>query len=105
MGFDGLWTRLVFFFLHPESIYPQCLTACVSLCGLGVTCSPRDPKFAGSNSAEVDVFFSERKNPKHYRERKIRRNALSTNLMQGQVRCCQVWGRRRKREENHMSGP
>ena len=25
--------------------------------------------------------------------------------MQGQVRCCQIWGRRRKREENHTSGP
>ena len=24
--------------------------------GLGVTCSPRDPRFAGSNPAEVDGF-------------------------------------------------
>ena len=40
----------------------------------------------------------------NYRERKIRRNMLTTNRMQGQVRCCQIWGRRRKREENHMSG-
>ena len=24
---------------------------------LGVTCSPRDPRFAGSNPAEVDGFF------------------------------------------------
>ena len=29
----------------------------VDLGGLGVTCSPRDPRFAGSNSAEVDGFF------------------------------------------------
>ena len=29
----------------------------VGLSGLGVTCSLRDPKFAGSNSAEVDGFF------------------------------------------------
>ena len=29
----------------------------VGLGGLGVTCSPRDPKFAGSNPAEVDGFF------------------------------------------------
>ena len=32
--------------------------------GLGVTCSPRDPWFAGSNPAEVDGF-SGRKNPEH----------------------------------------
>ena len=29
----------------------------VGLGGLGVTCSPRDPRFAGSNPAEVDGFF------------------------------------------------
>ena len=29
----------------------------VGLGGLGVTCSPRDPKLAGSNPAEVDGFF------------------------------------------------
>ena len=27
--------------------------------GLGVTCSPRDPRFAGSNPAEVDGFFQD----------------------------------------------
>ena len=30
--------------------------------GLGVTCYPRDLKFAGSNPIELDGFFSERKN-------------------------------------------
>ena len=29
------------------------------------TCSPPDPRFAGSNPAEVDEFFSGRKNPEH----------------------------------------
>ena len=29
--------------------------------GLGVTCSPRDPRFAGSNPAEVDGFFQDLK--------------------------------------------
>ena len=29
----------------------------VGLGGLRVTCSPRDPRFAGSNPAEVDGFF------------------------------------------------
>ena len=43
--------------------------------------------------------------PLTYRERKIRRNMLTTNAMQGEVRCCQICGKRRKREENHMSGP
>ena len=28
----------------------------IGLGGLGVTCSPRDPKLAGSNTAEVDGF-------------------------------------------------
>ena len=31
----------------------------VGLCGLGVTYSPRDSWFAGSNPAEVDGFFQD----------------------------------------------
>ena len=31
----------------------------VDLCDLGVRCSPRDPRFAGSNPAEVDEFFQD----------------------------------------------
>ena len=31
----------------------------VSLGGIGITCSPRDPRFAGSNPAEVDGFFQD----------------------------------------------
>ena len=31
----------------------------VGLGGLGVTCSPRDPRFAGSNPTEVDGFFQD----------------------------------------------
>ena len=31
----------------------------IGLGGLGVTCTPRDPMFAGSNSAEVDGFFQD----------------------------------------------
>ena len=27
--------------------------------GLGVTCSPRDPRFAGSNPTEVDGIFQD----------------------------------------------
>ena len=37
----------------------------VGLGGLRVTCSPRDPRFAGSNPTEIDGFFSGRKNPEH----------------------------------------
>ena len=33
----------------------------VGLGGLGVTCLPRDPWFAGSNPAEVDGFFQDLK--------------------------------------------
>ena len=32
--------------------------------GLGVTFSSRDPRFAGSNPAEVDEFFQDEKIPK-----------------------------------------
>ena len=31
----------------------------VGLVGLGVTCSSRDPRFAGSNPVEVDGFFQD----------------------------------------------
>ena len=31
----------------------------VGLGGLRVTCSPRDPRFAGSNPTEVDGFFQD----------------------------------------------
>ena len=31
----------------------------VGLGGLGVTCLPRDPRFAGSNPTEVDEFFQD----------------------------------------------
>ena len=31
----------------------------VGLSGLRVTCSPGDPRFAGSNQADVDVFFQD----------------------------------------------
>ena len=31
----------------------------VDLGGLGVTCSPRDPRLAGSNPTEVDGFFQD----------------------------------------------
>ena len=37
----------------------------VDLGGLGVTCSPRDPKFAGSNPTEIDEFFQDIQNPEH----------------------------------------
>ena len=40
-----------------------------------------------------------------YRKRRIRRNILRTNPIEGQVRCCQIWGIWRNGEENHMSRP
>ena len=46
--------------------YEVIVFAYISLVGLGrlgVTCSPRDPRFAGSNPAEVDGFYSGHKNP------------------------------------------
>ena len=37
--------------------YKNLTVPIVGLGGLGVTCSPRDPRFAGSNPAEVDGYF------------------------------------------------
>ena len=37
----------------------------VGLDGLGETCSPRDPRFSGSNPTEVNGFFQDGKNPDH----------------------------------------
>ena len=39
----------------------------------------------------------------YYRERKIRRDMLTTNPMQGKVLCCQIWGRRGERERERKS--
>ena len=51
--------------MRSQEINILCYADDVGLGGLGVTCSSRDPRFAGSNPAEVDGFFSGRKNPKH----------------------------------------
>ena len=37
------------------------LTYTFGLGGLGVTCSPRDPRFGGSNPTDVDGFFQDLK--------------------------------------------
>ena len=42
----------------------------VGLGGIEVTCSPRDPRFAHSNPAEVDGFFSGCKNPEYKSSRR-----------------------------------
>ena len=38
---------------------PTILKSEVVKVGLGVPCSPRDPRFVGSNPAEVDGFFQD----------------------------------------------
>ena len=45
-----------------QEIFPRGLKLSlllVGLGGLGLACSPRDPRFAGSNPAEVDGFFQD----------------------------------------------
>ena len=42
----------------------------VGLYGLGVTCSPRGPRFVGSNQTEVDGYFQNVKNPEHKTSRR-----------------------------------
>ena len=55
-------------------------TYSVGLGDFGVTCSPRDPGFAGSNPTEVDGFFSGRKNPEHKSSEKDFRSEISGSL-------------------------
>ena len=44
--------------MHTEfKIIFELLVKLVDFGGLGVTCSPRDPRFAGSNPTEVNGFF------------------------------------------------
>ena len=58
-------TEIIFFTIHQNSFLVFLSSSLsiiinyseVGLGGLGVTCSPRDPRFAGSNPAEVDAFF------------------------------------------------
>ena len=62
--------NLGFHILKKQDYTFICKVAGVILCsvglgGLGVTCSPRDPRFAGSNPGEVNGFFLGRKNPEH----------------------------------------
>ena len=47
----------------PQIMGCVCYHYLIGLGGFGITCSPRDPRFAGLNPAEVDGFFSGRKNP------------------------------------------
>ena len=42
-----------------HDLIPDLLELKIGLGGLGVTCSPRDPRFEGSNPAEVDGFFQD----------------------------------------------
>ena len=38
---------------------PRIYVKILDLSGLGVTCSPRDPRFTGSNPSKVDGFFQD----------------------------------------------
>ena len=80
----------VLLFSFAFHIFKQ-LTSCFIIPLHGIVSHPSHPP----SEKDVDT----------YRQRKIRRNVLTTNPLQGEVQCCQIWGRPRKREENHMSGP
>ena len=64
---DALWhqtadvPRKILFILYrcPKLKETQGISLIVGLGGLEVTCSPRDPRFAGSNPAEIDEFFQD----------------------------------------------
>ena len=45
--------------LESIRVYILLIYGIVGLGGLGVPCSPRDPRFAGSNPAKVDGFFQD----------------------------------------------
>ena len=46
---------IIFHIMNNKTVH---IITVVGLGGLGVRCSPRDPRFAGSNPADVDGFFS-----------------------------------------------
>ena len=51
---------MLFDLLHyAKSLSTKVTQIRVGLGGLGVACSPRDPRFAGSNLAEDDRFFQD----------------------------------------------
>ena len=53
-------TRLYETLARPVLSYgSEVRTLRVGLGGLGVTCSPRDPRFAGSNPTQVDCLFQD----------------------------------------------
>ena len=54
-----LSTEDLFFFQKEISLIIPIFVIKGRLVGLKVTCSPRDPRFAGSNPAEVDGFFQD----------------------------------------------
>ena len=60
-----LKTTFIHLFNRWKVIYTQFRILKVGLGDLGVTFSPRDPRFEGSNPAEADKFFTGRKNPEH----------------------------------------
>ena len=45
--------------MYPMFLLRMTGIECVGLGGLGVTCLPRDPRFAGSNPADVDGLFQD----------------------------------------------
>ena len=47
------------------SLFTLVMKLKVGLSGLGIMCSPQDPRFTGSNPAKVDGFFLGRKNPEY----------------------------------------
>ena len=51
--------HLLFSCISPQFSLLISISFLVNHGGLGVTCSPRDPKFACSNLAEVDGFFQD----------------------------------------------
>ena len=55
----------IFVWIASLVIYNLCLILIASLGGLGITCSRRYRRFAGSNPTESDGFFPGRKNSKH----------------------------------------
>ena len=65
-------------------LHSYLLILLVSLGALGVTCSPRDPRFADSNPAEVDGFFSGRKIPEH--KSSVRDFKLGVGILRFQAR-------------------
>ena len=78
-------------FFPPPDLYNNLLTKEINRCGTVRSNRKGMPAELASKRLKLKMSnYSNPPQPSGYRERKIKRNMLATNPMQGQVQCCQL---------------